>query len=142
VVIITTPGNSEVGFLLIGIVSIFFLVAPRALNFTGFLPSKPQVLVEYLTVVQEYIAGSEAKRQHHLYYLDGNTKQYDDISRFRQLFTPAQQRMDEKAQHALGLLATGDIVLKAANITALRMLRGDSTSLSRNKKRGLSKLPA
>jgi hypothetical protein len=99
--------------------------------------------VEYLTVVQEYIACSEAKRQHHLYYLDGNTKQYDDVSRFGQLLTPAQQqRMDEKAQQALGLLATGDIVLKAANITALRMQRGDSTSLSRNKKRGPSKLPA
>jgi hypothetical protein len=76
--------NLKVSLLLLCIVIVFFLVAPHILNFTGSLTSKPRVLVEYPTAVQGRITGSEIKRQHHLYYLDGNTEQYYDFNGFAQ----------------------------------------------------------
>jgi hypothetical protein len=123
--------NFKIGLLLLGIVIVFFLLAPHLPNVLGTLTSKQRVLVEYPTAVQGRITGSEVQRQHHFYYLDGHTDRYYDFNRFEQPRTPAQQQLEEEEQHALGLgqqLKTGDIIAKAANSTVLTVQRGDSTS--------------
>ena len=122
--------NFKIGLLLFALVIAFFLIAPHIPHYTQVF-AKPLVSVEYATAVQGRITGSEVSRQHYLYYVDSSAGQRYDFNAFIQPLTPAQQQMDEEAQHALGLgqrLKTGDIVSKSTNSTVLTVQRGDSTS--------------
>ena len=113
--------NFKVGLLLFALVIAFFLIAPHIPHYTQ-LFAKPQTNVEYATAVQGRVTGSEVNRQHHLYFLDGDTERLYDFNGFTQPLTPAQEQMSEERQHSLGLgqrLEPGDLVSKAANSTLL-----------------------
>jgi hypothetical protein len=123
--------NFKIGLLLFCIVIAFFLLAPHIPIFVGSVTNNPRIMVEYRIAVQGRVTGSRVNRQHHLYYLNGDTKRDYDFNAFTQPLTPAQQQMDEEAQHTLGLgqqLETGDSISKAANSTVLTVQRGDSIS--------------
>jgi hypothetical protein len=110
---------------------LFYLVAPHLLRGTLALTTKPRIVVLYPTAVKGRITGSYVNRQYHLYYLDGDTKQYYDFNAFGQPLTPAQEQLSQEEQNRLGLgqsLEAGDILSKAANSTILLVQRGDSTS--------------
>ena len=116
---------------LLGIMMLFYLVAPYLLRGTLALTTKSRIVVSYPTAVKGRITGSYANRQYYLYYLDSDTKQYYDFNAFGQPLTPAQAQLSQEEQNMLGLgrrLETGDIVSKAANSTTLLVQRGDSTS--------------
>jgi hypothetical protein len=121
----------KVALVLLGVMMLFYLVAPYLLRGTLALTSKPRIVVLYSTAVQGRITGSYVNRQYHLYYLDGDAKQYYDFNAFGQTLTPTQEQLSQEEQNMLGLgqrLETGDIVSKAANSTTLLVQRGDSTS--------------
>jgi hypothetical protein len=124
-------GRFKTVLVLLGIMMLFYLVAPYPLRGTRALTTKSRLVVLYPAAVQGRITGSYVNRQYHLYYLNGDTKQYYDFNAFGQPLTPAQAQLSQEEQHTLGLgqrLETGDIVSKAANSTTLLVQRGDSTS--------------
>lgn len=115
----------------LGIVVVFFLVAPYLLRGILTVTSKSRVVVRYQQAVRGRITGSEVNRQYYLYYLNGDTKQRYDFNSFERPLTPAEQQLIPEEQDLLGLahhLKIGDYVTKEANSATLMVQRGDSTS--------------
>ena len=117
---------------LIGLIILFFLIAPYLLQAVFAIFKKPYTFIHYAEAVQGRITSVEIERQFHMYYLDNNTKRWYSFNTFLPPLTPAQRQQlnqDEVFSASLGQnLEVGDYVSKQANSTLITVQRGDSIS--------------
>jgi hypothetical protein len=118
--------------LLLGLIVLFFLVAPYLLQAVFAIIKKPSTSIRYAEAVQGRITSVEIERQFHMYYLDNDTKRWYSFNAFLPPLTPAQRQQlsqDELFYLTLGRkLKVGDYVSKQANSTMITVQRGESTS--------------
>ncbi len=110
--------------------AVFLAIAPFILNGINRLFYPSRILITYTTSVAGRVTGSYVNRQHHLFYLDGNTGSYYDFNAFvPATAAPQSDTLSQDQVNALVLgayLQIGDRVTKPANSTSLSIQRGDS----------------
>ena len=116
---------------LIGLIILFFLIAPYLLQVGFYLFTKPSKSIHYEDAVQGRITSVEIERQFHMYYLNNDTKRWYSFNAFMPPTTPAQRQLSQEEEFSATLgrnLEVGDYVSKQANSTLITVQRGDSIS--------------
>lgn len=111
---------------------VFCAAAPYLLKLRFWLFSTPQVVVDWTMPLSGYITGSYVNRQHHSFYLDGNTKTYYDFNAFVPAAAypqPDTLSQDDVNNLVLGAYLTdGDHVSKPARSNKLLVRRGNGST--------------